>query len=194
VGGGVEAAGRPLPRTPAGVWHPGGVGTALLARLCGQHAQVGGSSVRGSRVGATWAQHAQQGHMPACLPLKPCCPPALPPWAACWVCPPPPFCRLMMASGIRRQRLSSREAAIKALLDEFAAACAQARSCAVVRAAAAAAHLLAAAVAAQAPMASLPPRSLAAGAVQAAPERPGGTIPARYLRRQATRVLTPPGH
>ncbi|EFN60006.1 hypothetical protein CHLNCDRAFT_133173 [Chlorella variabilis] len=35
--------------------------------------------------------------------------------------------RLMMAAGIRRQRLSTRDWAIKALLDEFAAACAQAR-------------------------------------------------------------------
>jgi len=43
--------------------------------------------------------------------------------------PAPLMCRsIMMAAGIRRQRLSARDWGIKALLDEFSAACAQVRT------------------------------------------------------------------
>lgn len=38
------------------------------------------------------------------------------------------LCSIMMAAGIRRQRLSARDWGIKALLDEFSAACAQVRA------------------------------------------------------------------
>lgn len=41
------------------------------------------------------------------------------------ICRLRPPCSIMMAAGIRRQRLSARDWAIKALLDEFSAACAQ---------------------------------------------------------------------
>ena len=72
-------------------------------------------------MGAAWGQHAQHVCLPACLFTLARRAPCVAFLGASLTH------RLMMASGIRRQRLSSREAAIKALLDEFAAACAQVR-------------------------------------------------------------------
>lgn len=48
--------------------------------------------------------------------------------------PRPPACSIMLAAGIRRQRLSARDGGIKALLDEFSAACLQARGGPMVQA------------------------------------------------------------
>lgn len=134
----MEAARRPLARAPPGVWHTRGVGAALLPRLCRQYAQVGRRPASRLLGPVPLLQTQPRQQLPACGSAsgRNRCPRL---HAASWlqgddalfakqrIARASAACRIMMSAGIRRQRLSTRDWAVKALLDEFAAACAQVR-------------------------------------------------------------------